>query len=200
MDHKSYLNIQNKVLIPLQLLGTIWILFSPSSATLILGYLLVIVPTIILVYFNYKFKDLIKEEKNARATKAGLDTSNDAEKRRQRYGLSILGAFFLCLVLTFTSPFFNDGYFIIPFMYLGFAIFVFGIIGLSIADHAQKKGKSWSTFFWLSLLISPLITGLIVATISPEQGKIVPGTKACPKCAEPVKAEAILCKHCGSDI
>jgi hypothetical protein len=197
MDHKSYLNIQNKVLIPLQLLGAVWILFGPL---LILGYLLVIVPTVILVYFNYKFKDLIKEEKNLKASKSGLDTSDDAEKRRQRYGLSLLGAFLLSIVLTSVSPSFNDGYFIIPFMYFGILILIFGMIGLSIADHAQKKGKSWSTFFWLSLLISPVITGIIVATISPEQGKILPGTKACPKCAEPVKTEAILCKHCGSDI
>ena len=120
-----------------------------------------------------------------------LDTSNEPSKKRQRYGLSVLGAFFLCLVLASASPF---------FAILGIAILIFGMIGLVIADHAEKKGKSWSTFFWLSLLISPLVTGLIVATISPEQGKIIPGTRACPKCAEPVKTEAVLCKHCKSDI
>lgn len=124
----------------------------------------------------------------------------DPKVRRQKYGLSLLGVFLLSIALTSMSPSFTDGYTVIPFILLGIVILIFGIIGLSIADNAQKKGKSWSTFFWLSLLISPIITGLIVASISPEQGKIVPGTKACPKCAEPVKIEAILCKHCGSDI
>lgn len=42
---------------------------------------------------------------------------------------------------------------------------IFGQFGAWIADTAESKGRSWKAFFWLSLLISPLITGLIVATI-----------------------------------
>ena len=200
IGYKDYLKVQNSVLLPLQLIGALLILFAPSSTLLVLGILLVTVPTIAFVYFNLKFKDVAKEEGKARAIKLGLDVSDQAQKLRKNYSILIFGIFLSFIILTFISPSFNDGYYIIPFMYVGIVILIFGSIGISIADHAQKKGKNWTTFFWLSLLISPLVTGLIVATINPEQGKILSGTKACPKCAEPVKTEAILCKHCGSDI
>jgi hypothetical protein len=77
---------------------------------------------------------------------------------------------------------------------------LFAILGAVIADRAVSKGRSWSAFFWLSLLFSPLIMFIIVSTMQVDQSQLTVGVKSCPKCAEPVKIEAILCKHCGSDI
>ena len=77
---------------------------------------------------------------------------------------------------------------------------LFAILGAMIADRAFSKGRSWSAFFWLSMLFSPLIMFVIVSTIQVDQSQLTVGVKSCPKCAEPVKIEAILCKHCGSDI
>ena len=77
---------------------------------------------------------------------------------------------------------------------------LFAILGSMIADRAFSKGRSWSAFFWLSMLFSPLIMFVIVSTIQVDQSQLTVGVKSCPKCAEPVKIEAILCKHCGSDI
>jgi hypothetical protein len=77
---------------------------------------------------------------------------------------------------------------------------LFAILGALIADRAFLKGRNWGAFFWLSMLFSPLIMFVIVSTIQVDQSQITVGVKSCPKCAEPVKIEAILCKHCGSDI
>lgn len=90
--------------------------------------------------------------------------------------------------------------FYLVFFVLTVMWFFFGLAALSIADQASAKGKNWVSFFWLSIFISPLITWLIVSSIQPEQGKILEGNIACPMCAEPIKAAAKLCKHCGSTL
>jgi len=36
-----------------------------------------------------------------------------------------------------------------------------------IAKAAARRGRSYWAFWWLSVLISPIITGIIVATIGP---------------------------------
>ncbi|HHX8279128.1 hypothetical protein L3X65_22460 [Vibrio diabolicus] len=88
---------------------------------------------------------------------------------------------------------------------------MFGVIiwlGLSIGvgAFAASKGRSGIGFFILSLLLSPLI-GLIVAlVVSPVTAKVEAAAiesgehKKCPKCAELVKSEAIVCKHCQADL
>lgn len=50
-------------------------------------------------------------------------------------------------------------------------IFLFGLVAVTIADQAHSKNRSWTAFFWLSLLLSPLVTWLIVATIKGEESQ-----------------------------
>jgi hypothetical protein len=72
-------------------------------------------------------------------------------------------------------------------------------IAALIADQAALKGRNWKSFFILSLFF-PFIMWIVVSVMTTDQSQPISGTIKCPKCAEYVKAEASLCKHCGSTI
>jgi O-antigen/teichoic acid export membrane protein len=72
-------------------------------------------------------------------------------------------------------------------------------IAALIANQAALKGRSWANFFVLSIFF-PFIMWIVVSVMTTDQSQPISGTKKCPKCAEYVKAEATLCKHCGSSI
>ncbi len=88
---------------------------------------------------------------------------------------------------------------------------VFTIIGWFVLSvfcgvYASSKGRSGFGFFFLAFLLSPII-GFIGALIAaPIQSKIEQQAinsgdlRKCPMCAELVKYEAKLCKHCGSKL
>jgi uncharacterized membrane protein YvlD (DUF360 family) len=72
-------------------------------------------------------------------------------------------------------------------------------IAALIANQAALKGRNWQSFFILSIFF-PFIMWIVVSVMTTDQSQPISGTKKCPKCAEYVKAEATLCKHCGSSI
>ena len=45
--------------------------------------------------------------------------------------------------------------------------FLIGLIGAAIGNKAARAGRSWTAFFWLSALISPIIMGIIAVTLKP---------------------------------
>lgn len=71
-----------------------------------------------------------------------------------------------------------------------------GIVGAMIASG---KGNSGCGGFILGVLLGPL--GLLISFFSSdnEEGKRKKSgdTKKCPYCAEYVKQDAVICKHCG---
>ena len=70
----------------------------------------------------------------------------------------------------------------------------------------NRKGQSGILLFILSLLLSPLIGFLIAIAMPTNQKRIEsrkllqPDVKKCDQCAEIVKAEAKICKHCGHSL
>jgi hypothetical protein len=82
-------------------------------------------------------------------------------------------------------------------VWLGLAI----VVGVA-ASHRGRNGVGW---FFLAVVITPLIAGLLVlvlpdANIERQQQEIQLNSRKCPFCAELVRREAIVCKHCGRDL
>ena len=82
-----------------------------------------------------------------------------------------------------------------------FFAFVFGVVCSIISGF---KRRSSLLFFVVGLLLGPI--GVIICLVIPkneekiEKEKVKYGShKKCPKCAEIVKQEAVICKHCGSE-
>ena len=83
----------------------------------------------------------------------------------------------------------------IGLIYILFCLWIASLI----AKMAWKKGRSWNAFFALSLFV-PVIAWIVATVVSTDQATVMSGTKKCPKCAEMIKQEATLCKHCGSEV
>jgi DNA-directed RNA polymerase subunit RPC12/RpoP len=87
------------------------------------------------------------------------------------------------------------------------SILIFWIVGCSIAAKiAKNKGRSPGEFFFIAALLSPIL-GIVIALVAKpntqnvEQQRLQSGdVKKCPYCAELVKREAMICKHCGKSV
>jgi len=72
-------------------------------------------------------------------------------------------------------------------------LFIWFIFPVLSAIVANSKGRSSFIWFIMGLLLGPF--SLLVALLPPIERTGV--TKKCPDCAEIVKREANVCKHCG---
>lgn len=72
------------------------------------------------------------------------------------------------------------------------------IIAAVVAKNKKRNAAAWVIG---CVLLSPLII-LILLVLPPlaSENIQVEKTKQCPHCAERIKAEAVVCKHCGRDI
>jgi hypothetical protein len=185
------------------ILMLLWIAFIAdvvSNAQLYTAYAL-LAPGILGTFYILIFKKELAAQ--SREYSKQLLKNMDPKVRAKRYTRALV----LFPIIGFAVLFYGVGTgemvysnFYLVFWVLTMIWFFFGLAARSIADQANAKGKNWVAFFWLSILISPLVTWLIVSSIQPEQGKILDGNIACPMCAEPIKAAAKLCKHCGSTL
>lgn len=80
------------------------------------------------------------------------------------------------------------------------AIWVGGAIVVAII--ANSRGRDPGRWFALALLASPLLAVILVMAL----GRIDPDAPTddthvrCPACAEWVRREAVVCKHCGGHL
>lgn len=88
-------------------------------------------------------------------------------------------------------------------------IFIIWIALSFLAGYiAEQKGRSGVGFFFLSLILSPLVGIIAALVVKPGEkaepagaGRVAaPTERTCPYCAESVKVEAIICKHCQRDL
>ncbi len=83
-------------------------------------------------------------------------------------------------------------------------LIIAAIIGLIPAAIAQGKGKSF-VLWWMygaAIFIVALPHALLMRTddSAVERKQLSLGMKKCPSCAEIIKQDAKVCKHCGRDV
>lgn len=78
------------------------------------------------------------------------------------------------------------------------------VLAIVVAIVAAARGRSGFGWFFIALLISPIISFIVLAllgrTAEPASPEPFRRMRRCPFCAEDILAEAVRCKHCGSDI
>ncbi len=82
-------------------------------------------------------------------------------------------------------------------------LLIWVIAAIAAGIIASNKNRSAAGWALATFLLSPLLI-IIILVLSKKEGSprslATQGSKMCPFCAEEIKAEAVVCKHCGKDL
>lgn len=88
-----------------------------------------------------------------------------------------------------------------------FIVFVWFVFAIVVGSAARSRNRSGFNWFLLSLFVSPLLTTVWLFILPKRSGltrneqiEQLRSLRQCPSCAETVKREAKICKHCHRDL
>ena len=83
-----------------------------------------------------------------------------------RFSTLGIAAFILATIFEFVPLPFPTYILAFALVIISFLIYWLTLSAL-IADYAKKKGRSWIAFFWLSVIVGPIIMWIVAVAISP---------------------------------
>jgi hypothetical protein len=99
-----------------------------------------------------------------------------------------------------SSPKLPDNHEVALMEFLVFAFFIYVFVCHRIAVAAERKGRSYVAWLAIALLTSPILAGIIVASMAATQPAVGGELSPCPRCAEPIRAQAQVCRFCGQEL
>lgn len=88
-----------------------------------------------------------------------------------------------------------------------FVMVAYIVLVVACGILASKKGRSVIIWLLLSILLTPLVLIILLclSDLDTEKDKNMRQIESmdyrdCPFCAESIKREAMVCKHCGKDV
>ena len=73
-------------------------------------------------------------------------------------------------------------------------------IACLVGGAAANKGRSFWAWFFIAVLVSPVLAGIIVAAMAPTDRPQSQDLRPCPRCAEPIRQAARACRFCGLEL
>lgn len=74
------------------------------------------------------------------------------------------------------------------------------VLSILVGVGASNRGRSGGGWFFLALVISPIIAGFALVMVGRLESAQRPSERVCPFCKGPVDLDATRCRHCQSDI
>ena len=114
-------------------------------------------------------KDALEKRLNA-LSQAGIVPIEPKQKisHMVMFVITVVAIVFLVTLGMLDSFFFGAEEILVAAVIIGASLgYFFATFAAAVASKAEEAGRGWVSFFWLSLLISPLITWLIAATLKP---------------------------------